>query len=76
MTSVLLEVTGMHCASCSALMEEALADQPGLVAVRVEPEAARAQVTYNQSITDVEAVRLAITELGYGASVSDLPSGP
>jgi copper chaperone CopZ len=76
MTSVVLEVTGMHCASCSALIEEVLAEQPGLVAVQVDLETERARVTYDESVTDLDAVRSAITELGYGASVPEVPPRP
>jgi Cu+-exporting ATPase len=76
MTSVVLAVTGMHCASCSALIEEVLAEQPGLVAVQVDLEAERARVTYDESVTDLDAVRSAITGLGYGASVPEVPPGP
>jgi copper chaperone CopZ len=76
MTSVVLEVTGMHCASCAALIEEVLAEQPGLVAVQVELEGERARVTYDESVTDLDAVRSAIAELGYGASVPEVPPSP
>jgi copper chaperone CopZ len=80
MTSAVLEVTGMQCASRGALIEEALADQPGLEAVRVEPEAAPAPVTVtvtsDESGADVDAVRSAVTALGCGASVAEVPSGP
>jgi Cu+-exporting ATPase len=76
MTSVVLEVTGMHCGSCSALIEEVLAEQPGLVAVQVELETERARVTYDESVTDLDAVRSAISELGYGASVYEVPPEP
>ncbi len=36
MTTVELDVTGMHCESCAALIEEVLADQPGLLTVQVD----------------------------------------
>ena len=76
MTSVVLEATRMHRASCSTLIEEVLGDQRGLVAVRVNLEAARAQVSSDESLTDVDAVRSPTTELGYGASVAEVRSGP
>jgi len=68
MTTVELSVTGMHCASCAALIEEVLAEQPGLQAAQVDLDAARAQVTFDDTVTDLGAVQAVIAELGYGSS--------
>jgi copper chaperone CopZ len=46
------------------------------VAVQVELETERARVTYDESVTDLDAVRSAISELGYGASVYEVPPEP
>ena len=69
-TTVELTVTGMHCASCAALIEEVLAEQPGLVAARVDLETERAEVSFDDTVTDLGAVQSAIAELGYGSSQS------
>ena len=68
MTTVELSVTGMHCASCARLIEEVLAEQPGLVSAQVDLEAERAVVTFDDTLTDLGAVRATIAELGYGSS--------
>lgn len=76
MTTVELAVTGMHCESCAALIEETLADEPGLLAARVDLGAERAEVTFDEAVTQLSAVQSAITELGYGSSLvgeSDSP---
>jgi copper chaperone CopZ len=75
-TTVALAVTGMHCASCAALIEETLVDEPGLLAARVDLGAERAEVTFDEDVTQLSAVQSAIAELGYGSSLvgeSDSP---
>jgi P-type Cu+ transporter len=76
--TVELAVTGMHCESCASLIQEVLAEQPGLVAARVDLASERAQVTLDDGLTDLGAVQAAIAELGYGSSpVGDgVPPGP
>lgn len=76
MTTAQLLVSGMHCESCAALIEEVLAEQPGLLAARVDLANERAEVTFDDSVTDLGAVQSAIAELGYGASPASVPPGP
>ena len=68
MTSIELSVSGMHCASCAALIEEVLSEQPGLMSAQVDLEAGTASVTFDDGVTDLSTVQAAIVELGYGAS--------
>jgi Cu+-exporting ATPase len=78
-TTVELAVTGMHCDSCAALIEEVLAEQPGLKTARVDLESERATVTFDDGVTDLGALQSAIADLGYGTSrVGDAgdPSSP
>jgi copper chaperone CopZ len=67
-TTVELAVTGMHCESCAALIEGVLAEQPGLLAARVDLTAERARVSFDEAVTDLVVVQTAIAELGYGSS--------
>ncbi len=77
MTTVELTVTGMHCASCAALIEEVLAEQHGLLTAHVDLVTERAEVTYDDTATDLAAVQSVIAELGYGSSlVADAASPP
>ncbi|HXZ62983.1 MAG TPA: heavy metal-associated domain-containing protein [Acidimicrobiales bacterium] len=76
MTTVELSVTGMHCASCASLIEEVLAEQPGLVAAEVDLASERAQVTFDDTVTDLGAVQAVIAELGYGSSPRGDPAAP
>jgi copper chaperone CopZ len=76
-TAVELAVTGMHCESCAALIEEVLAEQPGLLTARVDLERERAAVTFDESVTDLAALQSAIAEVGYGSSrVGDITPPP
>jgi P-type Cu+ transporter len=76
LTTAQLAVSGMHCASCAALIEEVLAEQPGLLAARVDLANERAEVTFDDDVTDLKAVQSAITELGYGAVLAGVPPRP
>jgi copper chaperone CopZ len=63
-----LAVEGMHCGSCSALIEETLAEQAGVSGASVDLEAARAVVSYDPSQVGLDDLRAAITEVGYSAT--------
>ena len=76
MTTAQLVVSGMHCESCAALIKEVLAEQPGMLAARVDLANERAEVTFDDGVTDLGAVQSAITELGYGVSPAGVPPGP
>ena len=69
MTAVELDVTGMHCESCAALIEEVLAEQPGLLSVQVDLGGARARMTFDDDVTDLGLLQSTIAELGYGSSL-------
>ena len=68
MVTVELVVTGMHCGSCSALIEESLAERAGVVRASVDLEAERAVVDYEPATVDVSALCAAVEEAGYGAT--------
>jgi copper chaperone CopZ len=76
MTTVEMAVTGMHCESCAALIQEVLAEQPGVLASEVDLERARASLTFDEGATNLGALQSAITELGYGSTPLDRGSSP
>ena len=63
-----LAVDGMHCGSCSALIEETLADQAGVTTASVDLDAARAVVEYDPARLDVGGIQAAIADAGYAAT--------
>jgi copper chaperone CopZ len=69
--TVRLALTGMHCGSCVALIEEVLMDQSGVAAAAVDLEGGTARVTFDPSEVSVDALCAAVTGAGYGASLAD-----
>ena len=67
-SSVELAVEGMHCGSCVALIEETLAEQPGVHAATVDLGSARAVVSYDPERIDVETLTAAVADAGYVAT--------
>ena len=63
-----LQVGGMHCQSCAALIEETLRDDPGVHSARVELDAARASVTFDRASLSIDDLCAAVASLGYRAT--------
>jgi copper chaperone len=63
-----LDVSGMHCQSCAALIEETLRDDPGVHGARVELDAARASVTFDSGTLSVDDLCAVVAGLGYRAT--------
>jgi copper chaperone len=65
----IFRVDGMHCGSCSLLIDDALEDLPGVSGSHTEVKAGRSTVQLDTSLTDTREVIDTITGLGYAASV-------
>ena len=63
-----LRIDGMHCESCVALIEEALAEQTGVTSAAVELGSARAVVGFDPALVGVDQLVAAVTAAGYSAS--------
>jgi Cu+-exporting ATPase len=61
-----LQVTGMHCASCSARLEKALNQLPGVSAV-VNIATEKASITFDPQQADVGRVIAAVRDTGFDA---------
>jgi Cu+-exporting ATPase len=69
MKKVELAITGMHCASCSVLINKALQRRPGVKSANVNYAAAKASVEFDEkAITENDLIE-AVKSKGYGASV-------
>lgn len=67
--TVNLAIEGMHCGSCSALVEETLVEHPGVLEASVDLEAARAVVRYDGGVLGVADLCGLIDGVGYEAAV-------
>jgi len=66
--TVELEVAGMHCASCVALLEETLGAEPGVGAVSVDLDTGRASVTFDPEVLTVDDLCGTVAAAGYQAA--------
>ncbi|MBP7060942.1 MAG: heavy metal translocating P-type ATPase, partial [Candidatus Moranbacteria bacterium] len=58
-------VTGMHCASCSTIIEKALKKTVGVETAQVNYAAEKAQVTFDENTTSLETMNAAVAQYGY-----------
>lgn len=63
-----LEIRGMHCGSCVALIEETLAEEPAVERAQVDLEAGRAHVRFDPARASIESLCAVVSELGYPAA--------
>ena len=61
-------VDGMHCASCSLLIDDTLEDLPGVQRSHTDLKANRATVQLDTALTTAQQVIDAIADLGYTAT--------
>ena len=64
-----LSIEGMHCGSCSALIEETLAEQPGVLEASVDLDEARAVVRFDAGQLGVNDLCGLVSSVGYEATV-------
>ncbi|MGQ0466138.1 MAG: heavy-metal-associated domain-containing protein [Sporichthyaceae bacterium] len=62
-------VTGMHCASCGLLIDDAVEELPGVVRAHTDVRRERTVVELDGTGASVEQVLAVIAAEGYGASV-------
>jgi copper chaperone CopZ len=70
MASTELNTTGMHCGSCSMLIQMTVEDLPGVESVKADYGSGRTHVEFDPAIVSVEQIVAAIVEAGYGADVA------
>ena len=62
-----LQVSGMVCAACADIVEQAMSVVPGIVSARVSAAAQRATVRWDPARTSISALLAAVRAAGYGA---------
>lgn len=68
---ITLAVSGMHCASCAALITRKLKKTAGVAEVNVNFAAAKAYVFFDPANTDEKQLIEAVKSAGYGAAIAD-----
>ena len=68
MNTMDLRITGMTCGSCAKLNESAISEVKGVKSARVNIANHKAQVEFDEKVTDIEKIIKAIEKAGYGAS--------
>jgi copper chaperone CopZ len=61
--------TGMHCPSCSMLIQMDLADLEGVASATSDHRTAITEVTYDDAVTGADDIIGAIIKAGYGAEL-------
>lgn len=74
MQKVILQIQGMHCASCAATIENAFKKQAGVKSANVNFASEKAYVEFNPEMTDINKIKNVIKEAGYKATeAGDMP---
>ena len=68
MDTAAFTVTGMHCASCGMLVDDAVEDVVGVVQSHTDVKRKRTTVTYDSAKTAPGAILAAISGTGYHVS--------
>ena len=69
MNTIKLKTGGMHCPSCSMLIEMNVSDLPGIDSVRASHADGLTTVTYDPTVTDVDTIVAEIKTAGYDAEI-------
>lgn len=65
MTKLVLKVKGMHCASCSVLIDKLIGKQAGVVSIHTNYGAERTAVEFDEGKISLEKIDQFINKLGY-----------
>lgn len=66
MNTITLKTSGMHCPSCSMLIELSVSDLAGVESVKASHAEGTTVVTYDESVVDAQRIKEQIREAGYG----------
>ena len=69
MATAKIKTTGMHCPSCTKLVEMSVGDLPGIERVQASLDDAQTTVDYDPATIDAEAIADEIRKAGYGAEI-------
>ncbi|KXZ61411.1 Copper-exporting P-type ATPase A [Microbacterium laevaniformans] len=73
LTTIVLEVAGVHGASSKSVVESVLTRRPGVISVDANPAAQTANVTYDPGVTTIAQLREWVIECGYHCAGVSVP---
>ena len=77
MKKLVLKVKGMHCASCSVLIDKLLGKEPGIVAIKTNYGAEKTALEYDETKITLERMDELLHKLGYDLIRPDeMAAGP
>jgi copper chaperone CopZ len=65
-----LKTTGLHCPSCSMLIQMEVGDLDGVISVSADHRTGLAEVQHDSAIVAPDDIVAVILKLGYGAEVA------
>ena len=65
MKKAILKVKGMHCASCSVLIDKLAGGQPGVVSIKTNYGSEKTAIEYDESKISLEKIDTLLHTLGY-----------
>jgi Cu+-exporting ATPase len=63
--------TGMHCPSCSMLIQMDVSDLPGVTAVSSDHRTSMTEVTFDDEVVGPTEIIAAVVKAGYGAELAE-----
>jgi len=72
MTKTILNIQGMHCASCAVIIENALRKEEGVVSVSVNFTSEKAGLEFDETKIALEEIKKVIEKAGYQAEEKNL----
>jgi copper chaperone CopZ len=70
METLNIKAGGMHCSSCSMLIEMTVSDLEGVSTAEVDYVKGTAHIEFDPSVVSVDEILVAIREAGYTAEVA------
>lgn len=75
MAKVVLKVKGMHCASCSILIDKLVGKQPGVASVKTNYGSAKTAIEFDESKISLKTIDEFVNKIGYDVVRPDEESG-
>ena len=65
MQKVVVKVKGMHCASCSVLIDKLVGKQPGVISIKTSYGSEKSAIEFDETKISLEKIDELVNKLGY-----------